>query len=136
MGIDLDAKYLYDDYGIRVDNWFDLRYMAVLAKCQPGKLRTMAENNLKLKLNDDCKVSDWDANPLTDEQIEYAENDVKVSIELFKYFAERIYDGHPFRGKEGRIQYVIDNFCSKFSNLKYNGAQGIPHAIINRIMAH
>lgn len=134
VGVDLDAKYLFDDHRVRVRSTLDLRYMAVLAECQPGKLSKMAEENLKLKLDKSEVFSDWNAQTLNEKQIEYASKDVHASIELFKYFLDRIYDGWIPRTDKDRVQYVIERFCSKFLELPYNGAQGIPHDVIRQRM--
>lgn len=134
VGVDLDAKYLFDDHRVRVRSTLDLRYMAVLAKCQPGKLSKMAEEYLKLKLDKSGVFSDWNAQTLNEKQIEYASKDVHASIELFKYFVDRIYDGWIPRTDKDRVQYVIERFCSKFLELPYNGAQGIPHDVIRQRM--
>lgn len=130
VGVDLDSRYLFEDYHISVKGTFDLRYMAVLAKCEPGKLAIMSEKYLKLKLDKDVFFY-YDEDELSEGAIEYAAKDVHAAIELFKYFAERMYDGWMPRTGRDRIQYVIDRFCSKFLDLRYEGAQGIPYGLIN-----
>ncbi|XP_031636157.1 exonuclease 3'-5' domain-containing protein 2-like [Contarinia nasturtii] len=136
VGVDLDAKYLFEDYRVHVRSTLDLRYMAVLAKCEPGKLIKMSEDCLKFKLCKEYAYSDWDASNLSEKAIEYAAKDVHAAIELFKYFEERIYDGWMLRTSRERVKYVIDRFCSKFLNLYYNGAQGVPHALIRQRLSN
>lgn len=51
-----DAVYLAKDYGVCVASTFDLRYLAVLANCQPAGLGNMSEKYLKVKLNKDWRI--------------------------------------------------------------------------------
>lgn len=135
VGVDLDTKYLFNDYHICVKGTFDLRYMAVLAKCEPGKLALMSEKYLKLKLDKDI-FYDYDEKHLSDAAIKYAAQDAHAAFELFKKFTERIYDGWMPRTGRERIQYVIDRFCSKFLDFRYEGAQGIPYTLINQRLSN
>lgn len=137
VGVDLDAKYLFTDYRVSCKSTFDLRYMAVLAKCEPGRLAKMSEDYLKLKLNKEyTPYYDWDRGDLSGEAIEYAAKDAEAAIKLFKYFAERIYDGWMPRTDSERIKYVIERFCSKFLDINYNGSFGIPHEIIRQRLSN
>lgn len=137
VGVDHDIKALYDDHRISVKGTLDLQYMAALANCRPGKLSRMSEDYLNLRLNKEyMPYSDWDAADLSQEQIDYAAQDVYAAIALFKYFVEKIYDGWMPRTDKARVDYVIGRFCRKFVDLYYNGAQGIPLDLIRRRLAN
>lgn len=87
-----DAKYLANDYGIKVTNTLDLRYLAEMTACRPESLNKMAKQYLKVELNKDRRIvcSDWEATTLDEEQIEYAAKDAHVGLELFKFFVARL----------------------------------------------
>lgn len=131
---DIDAKNLSNDYGFRVRSTLDLRYMAALSKCVPGTLAFMSENFLELTLrkgSDKALNFDWDAPYMSEKQIEYAAKDVHAAIELFKFFAKRLERVSSFYSEEKHIiENVITKFASKFLDLYYNGAQGIPNELI------
>lgn len=98
-----DAKFLRDDYDIRVAGTLDLRFVAEKADCQPGKISEMSGYYLgdSIEKNWSCSewaaTMNWEASSLTDELIEYAAKDVHLAIELFKYFAEKIAPGKSSR---------------------------------------
>lgn len=132
VGVDLDARYLREDYDVDVQGTFDLRYMAALAKCEPGRLAAMSKAYLNIELDKGEALSDWDASKFSIWQINYAMKDVYVAIELFKLFLERIYDGWMPRTDKEKVQYVINRYCVKFLDLFYNGCQGTPHHVIHK----
>ncbi|XP_015926356.1 exonuclease 3'-5' domain-containing protein 2 [Parasteatoda tepidariorum] len=88
VGIYDDANKLFEDYGLEVRGFIDLRFLA-------NDLEELREKNLGLKslshelLNIDLnkskrlRCSDWDAPELTDEQIKYASEDVIVAAQIF-----------------------------------------------------
>lgn len=129
-----DAMRLSDDYGLNVNSTFDLRFMAVLAECQPGTLAKMSEIFLDLKLkkgSDKALHFDWKKQILSEKQIEYAAKDVQAAIELFQVFGEILGEE---KKEQLRIEFVISKYCSKFLDTLYNGAQGIPHDFIRKRM--
>lgn len=130
-----DAKYLNQDYGANVKGTFDLRYMAALADCNPGKLSKMTEEYLDIELDKgDVPTSNWEAQELDDEQIKYAANDSHAAIELFKNFAKKLKSMNSFRNQSDHFQYINENYCSNFLDFKYNGAQGVPRDFIRQRM--
>lgn len=135
---DIDAKNLLNNYGFRVRSTLDLRYMAALAKCEPGTLAFMSEKFLGLTLRKGCDKAlhfDWNKPYMSEKQIEYAAKDVHAAIELFKLFAKRLEHVSLFQQEEKFIEYVIFKYSSKFLNLYYNGAQGIPRELIGQRMS-
>lgn len=107
-----DAKFLCDDYGVRVASTLDLRFMANAAACQPGGLDKMARDYLGISLNKSTQCSNWDADKLSRTQIEYAAQDVHVALELFKWFAEKIAPGRD-------PTFIIEHHLSRYINLNY-----------------
>lgn len=105
-----DAKFLHEDYGVRVAGTLDLRYMAKAAGCFPGGLKMMTERYLRsfgFLFYENARCSDWENPNLSHEQIQYAASDVEASIELCKYFAEKI-------APRKDVDYTIKNYCSQF----------------------
>lgn len=81
-----------DDYGVHVQSTLDLRFMALKAKCIPGKLSKMCNDylNISLDKSSSSQFSNWEAPTLCLTQIEYAATDVYAAMELFEYFAKKI----------------------------------------------
>lgn len=87
-----DANYLAYDYSVHVNSCLDLRYIAPYAKLTPGGLAKMSKDYLDIELDKNWAIrcSDWEANILSESQIEYAAKDAYVAIELFKKMANII----------------------------------------------
>lgn len=109
-----DANYLYKDYGVHVASTLDLRFMAHVARCQPGGLEKMSEDYLGLSLDKSTAIqcSDWEAANLDSTQIEYAAADVHAAIGLFKYFTDKIAPGKS-------VNSIIQNYCLEFIDKNY-----------------
>lgn len=123
-----DAKLLYQDFydgnvNNRTRSTFDLRYAANLAKCFDGRigLGRMSEKYLGVTLDKSTstRCSNWNALTLDAEQIDYAAKDALVSIELFKYFAEKIVSSGVFRNTSTCLKSVVDK-CIPYLDTEYN----------------
>lgn len=123
-----DAKYLVRDYGVCVASTFDLRYLAAMTGCRPGGLGKMSEDYLKVKLDKNWRIrcSDWEAPILNDKQIDYAAKDAHVAVELFKYFAEKLQSKRLFEKQSTYVQHIINEYCFRYFDINYNGAQVVP----------
>lgn len=86
VGPQSDATMLLQDYSIRMNGTFDLRFLAMLAGTKPEGLAKLSKNVLNVELDKDWRVrcSDWEAVKLSDKQIEYAAKDAQVAIDIFK----------------------------------------------------
>lgn len=81
-----DAKYLMQDYGIRVCGCLDLRHlMKQNGTLSHGGLAGMAQNLLGIKLDKSWRIrcSDWEASALSAHQVHYASQDALVAVDIF-----------------------------------------------------
>lgn len=112
-----------DDYQVHVASTIDLRFVAETAGCRSGKLSKMSEDYLGISLDksssDSVQCSDWEAETLSSEQIEYAAEDVRVAVELFKYFGGKI-------APESSSRYIVTNYLSKYINKNYGPPKNVP----------
>jgi ribonuclease D len=69
-----DANLLFNDYSIRVSSTFDLRFLALKTGMKPGSLGNLTKEVINIDLDKDWKIrcSDWEANKLSDAQVDYA----------------------------------------------------------------
>ncbi|KAJ4733821.1 Werner syndrome-like exonuclease [Rhynchospora pubera] len=88
VGIEDDVQKLWAEYGLAVDNFDDLRYLAAEATGQ-WEMRQWGLQNLVgefMGVNMDkprrVRLSDWGTYSLTEEQIEYAALDAFTSFEV------------------------------------------------------
>lgn len=108
-----DAKYLGEDYGLNVQGTYDLRFLALDTGHHPGGLKRLAKDILNVDLGRDVEImaSDWEQDPLSDEQVTYAEAAVKASFDIFeKLIHEKFWFGVVERAQE----YVKPHLDEKF----------------------
>lgn len=110
-----DARFLQQDYQVRVTRTLDLRYMARLAGCQPGRLATMSEQYLGRSLDKGYQCSDWEETKLSRTQIQYAAADVDAGMDLLIYFARNIAPGKS-------LNYVTQHYCGEYIDKNYGPA--------------
>lgn len=96
VGIINDVFHLRSDYNLKVNGWFDLRYMSQLLGSEifpPRSLQVIARQFLFTEINKNLKIrcSNWDAEILSTAQIHYAVNDVFIVI-LMLIKAMQIYN--------------------------------------------
>lgn len=116
-----DANYLAKDYGVCVGSTLDLRYLAVMARCEPRGLGKLSLDNLNVKLDKDWRVScsNWEANTLSQRQVNYAAKDAHVAVEIFKVFAQKIAPQSSWGKRNGNVKEVLDR-CFDFIDLGYH----------------
>lgn len=87
-----DASHLFADYAVKMNATLDLRYLALQADTKVGGLAVLSKNILGIELDKDWRVScsDWEANVLTKQQIDYAANDSHVAIEIFRRLFSKV----------------------------------------------
>lgn len=106
-------------YRIRVKNIFDIRYMAKMAEFTAEDLKKLTEKHLKvMPFKKYLTTSPWEL-PLTERHSEYAANNAHISMELFKFFAEKLKSFVPFTNHLSYVQYIINEYCSNYLNLNY-----------------
>ncbi|HBD94115.1 MAG: hypothetical protein A2015_17090 [Spirochaetes bacterium GWF1_31_7] len=80
----IDVRLLKFTHDIHIKNIFDLRAAAIILRFEETGLSSLIYNNLGISMEKDkkCQKSNWNKRPLTEEQIEYAGNDVLYLIPL------------------------------------------------------
>lgn len=121
--IDKDAENLYDDYNVCVKSTLDLRYIAREAGfpiIRDG-LTTMSEKYLGISLDKswEMRALNWNKPTLTTDQINYASKKTTADMKLFKFFGKKILFGRHIKGDAQQLKYIIENYCSKYLNRKY-----------------
>lgn len=111
-----DANYIAKDYGVCVGSTLDLRFLAVMAKCEPHGLAKLSQEHLNIKLNKDWRIrcSNWEARDLLPKQIDYAAKDAQVAIEIFKVLTKKLTQNNDFREVLDRCYGFLD---MRFSHL-------------------
>lgn len=133
-----DSTYLKGSYDskITVKGTLDLRWMAIQTECETGTLAFMSEKYLGLKLkkgSDKALHFDWRREILSEKQIKYAAKDAHASIELFKFFVEKMVEEQLLSwysvDEKELVKTVVRKRCTRFVDKYYNGAQGTPRVI-------
>lgn len=80
-----DASYLLQDYAIKMNGTFDLRFLALMAKENAEGLGKLSKSILNIDLDKDWKIrcSDWEIADMSPQQIDYAAKDAFVAVEIF-----------------------------------------------------
>ncbi|GFY67997.1 exonuclease 3'-5' domain-containing protein 2 [Trichonephila inaurata madagascariensis] len=94
VGVAEDANKLFNDYGLEVHGFVDLRYLAKDLKEVQGKnmsLKSLGVELLGIDLNKskELRCSDWNAPHLSEEQVEYAAADAIVAAKIFTMIQRR-----------------------------------------------
>lgn len=116
-----DANYLQNDYGISVASTMDLRYLAAQCQHQTAGLAALSEKHLKVRLNKSGHLvrSNWEADVLTEWQIEYAARDAHVAIELFKLFAEQLKPRPFWMNTKDHLDQFRDQHCVSYLDFRF-----------------
>lgn len=105
-------------YGIFAASVFDLRYLASKCNSQALSIAELSLEHLKVQLVN-CNQGDqkrWMRKRLTENDVICAANNVRVPIELFKLFEEKLSD--PTSGKD--VHKFIDEHCKEYLNKFYS----------------
>lgn len=96
--------------------------MANEAGCRHAGLKRMTEEYLKIKLIEPHWriYYKWEDRTLGQELIDYAANDAHSSIELFKFFANKLQAKGELEEQSTYIQHIITEYCSVYLNRKYH----------------
>uniref|UniRef100_A0A1A9WQ40 3'-5' exonuclease domain-containing protein n=1 Tax=Glossina brevipalpis TaxID=37001 RepID=A0A1A9WQ40_9MUSC len=87
-----DAQKLKEDYNLYVASTFDVRYFAIMIGCKPLGLEKLSRGVLNVELNKPWSISasNWEAEQLSIQQIQYAANDAFAGLYIFKHLANRL----------------------------------------------
>ncbi|KAG8179524.1 hypothetical protein JTE90_025753 [Oedothorax gibbosus] len=94
VGVYEDVNKLFNDYGLDVNNFLDLRYLAHDVEELQGKslsLKSLAYELLNIDLNKSksLRCSNWDAPILSKQQVNYAADDAIVAAKIFAEIKRR-----------------------------------------------
>lgn len=120
-----DAGYLAKDYGVCVSSTLVLRFLAVMAKCEPCGLGRLSQTKIGVKLDKNWRVrcSNWEAFDLTPKQIDYAAKDAHVAVEIFRTLSKKISGGSIWHSKREEEVHAILDRCYVFLDTKYTGTK-------------
>jgi ribonuclease D len=86
-----DYRILHSIYGIYPQNLFDTQVaMGFLSHVYPMSFQNVVERELGITLNKSFSVTDWEARPMSPEQINYALNDVLHLPKLWRGMTEQL----------------------------------------------
>lgn len=88
VGIDRDQYKLQADYGLLLSGIVDLRFVAKKYGCPTRSLQYLAEEIAHISINDTGR-SNWNDDPSSTDDLEYAAMDVYASIEIMKKLVPR-----------------------------------------------
>lgn len=103
-------------YGVFVASVFDLRYLAAKCGSQAQSLRDLSVEHLKVKLAENYRLEQvrWKRN-LAQGDVNYAAKSVRVPIELFKTFEEKLKNS----SSDNDVRKFIDEHCKGYLNKYY-----------------
>lgn len=99
-------------YGVFVASVFDLRYLAIKCNAKPLPLAKLSVDHLKVKLVENYRLEELRlrSKRLKESDIKYAAKSVRVPIELFKLFEEKLKD------PSSNVRKFIDAHCKEYLN--------------------
>lgn len=122
-----DAKLLLQDYAIKVNGAFDLRFLALLTNHKPEGLAKLSKKILDINLVKNWRItcSDWESPSLSAPQIDYAAKDAFVAIEIFKklYSTLKRNSDDKFSILQLCDNYTDISFKNKLAQLNLDGVE-------------
>jgi exonuclease 3'-5' domain-containing protein 2 len=109
-----DGNHLLQDYSIKMNGTFDLRFIALLAKHKAEGLAKLSKSILDIELDKEWRVrcSDWEVSELSAKQIDYASKDAFVAIEIFRKLYKSIHS-------DGMRREAILRFCDSYTDIAF-----------------
>lgn len=104
-------------YGVYVASVFDLRFLAVKCGSKPWPLPKLSVQHLNVKLSENYRLEQmrWRGMHSSNSDVKYAAKSVRVPIELFKLFEDKLKD--PSCDKN--VQKFIDDHCKEHLNKSF-----------------
>lgn len=95
-------------HGVLVASVFDLRYLAIKCNLPPWPLMKLSVEHLKVKLSEDYRLEQvrWKGKHVRDSDVKYAAKSVRVQIELFKFFEEKL------KNSSAEASYSLQKFIA------------------------
>lgn len=104
-------------HGVLLASVFDLRYLAIKCGLQPWPLHKLSIEHLKVKLSEDFRLEQvrWKGKHSRDSDVKYAAKSVRVPIELFKFFEEKLNGS----SEDNSLQKFIADHCKEYLNKSF-----------------
>jgi hypothetical protein len=129
-----DGRKLLADHGLEVGGCVDLRHLVLAGLPEgghhPGKLglESLAAQVLGVTLDKDWRVraGDWEADTLTDRQVNYAANDALVAVNILWTLLSRQFSSSPLRAlastlwHQARLEQEVSTVLDRFVDLNFN----------------
>jgi exonuclease 3'-5' domain-containing protein 2 len=130
-----DSKYLLEDYAIKVNGTFDIRFIALLAGFKAEGLARLSKNILEIELDKNWRIrcSDWEMPTLSADQVDYAAKDAFVAVEIFKrlYIQLRPGDNDPASILQFCENYTDISFKNKLAQLNLSPGKNEGKKLLN-----
>uniref|UniRef100_A0A8D9EHF2 Exonuclease 3'-5' domain-containing protein 2 n=2 Tax=Cacopsylla melanoneura TaxID=428564 RepID=A0A8D9EHF2_9HEMI len=131
VAIENDSKYLSEDYNVLLSSWLDLRHLAKDNDVTPKGLAYLAQETVGIKLEKkfNVRVSNWDADVLTEEQIHYAAMDAYVAVKIFSHFVaiQQSLWNLLQSSRSSLFSSYIENHCSYYREVPYKDKHSHSH---------
>ncbi|KAL7027430.1 hypothetical protein ACKWTF_005439 [Chironomus riparius] len=133
-----DSNKLFQDFALKVNGTFDLRFLALHANHKPEGLAKLSKSVINIELDKNWRLvcSDWESPTLSKAQIDYAAKDAFVAVEIFKklYNIARPNMNHPSKISQFCDTYTDISFKNKLAQLNLDPAceNGIERQLLNR----
>lgn len=121
-----DSNKLFQDYALKVNGTFDIRFLALMANRKAEGLAKLSKSVLNIELDKNWRLvcSDWESPILSAAQIDYAAKDAFVAVEIFKnlYNFVRPNMNDPSKISQFCDTYTDINFKNKLAQLNLDPA--------------
>ncbi|KAJ8735085.1 hypothetical protein PYW08_014335 [Mythimna loreyi] len=121
-----DGNYLNHDYSVVLKSTLDIRYLAELNGLEAGGLATLSSSLLNIVLDKSWRIrcSDWEADELSENQVQYAAMDAHVAIRIFAILLEQLDQKQKMSswlfGTNGdSVWSHLDEYCLKYADVQY-----------------
>ncbi|KAJ8733713.1 hypothetical protein PYW07_014264 [Mythimna separata] len=121
-----DGNYLNHDYSVLLKSTLDIRYLAELNGLEAGGLATLSSSLLDIVLDKSWRIrcSDWEAEELSESQVQYAAVDAHVAIRIFAILLEQLHRKQKgsswlFGAHGCSVWSHLDEYCAKYADVQY-----------------
>lgn len=128
-----DATLLFQDYSIKVNGAFDIRFLALISDHKPEGLAKLSKKILDIKLEKNWRItcSDWESPQLSAPQIDYAAKDAFVAVEIFK----KLYSTLKSNAED---KFSILQLCDSYTDISFKSKLALDSATLsgNKLLKH
>ncbi|KAJ8733715.1 hypothetical protein PYW07_014266 [Mythimna separata] len=121
-----DGKYLSNDYGVELKTTLDIRHLARLNGFEAGGLAALSSALVGVVLDKSWRIrcSDWEAEEMSQRQINYAAIDAHVAIRMFVMLLEKLEKKDSWWswlfGTHGPSVWTqLNDYCRKYADVHF-----------------